>query len=84
MDFMTFVVSELFGSMFLAMIGMGFLFYVIAVLGKMGYMLILALMSLYLMTFGVAFFGMLFWLPVLLLATLYFFIQVYNYIQRST
>ncbi len=84
MDLFTFIVSELFGSSLLAYLGIGLMLYIICVLGRMSHMLILSMMALYIMTFGAAFYGMLFWLPILFFSVVYFFLQLYNLIQRTS
>ena len=78
------IVSELFGSSILAYLGIGLMFYIICVIGRMGHMLALSMMALYIMAMGAAFFGVLFWMPVLLFSVVYFFLQLYNFIQRSS
>ena len=84
MELFTFIVSELFGSSLLAYLGLGALFFIICIIGKMSYMLTFSMMALYIMTFGATFFGVLFWMPVLLFSVIYFFMQLYNFIQRSS
>lgn len=84
MELFTFIVSELFGSALLAYMGIGLMFFIICVIGRMSYMLTLSMMALYIMTFGAAFFGVMFWMPVLLFSVIYFFLQLYNFIQRSS
>lgn len=84
MDFFTFWVSELWGSPVIAFIALCFLYFIIGIMGRMSYMLLFSMMCLVFMVFGIGFFGMLFWFPVLLISLIYFFLQVYNLVQRSS
>ena len=82
-DFFSWWVSSIWGSALLSLVGTGFIFAVIGVLGKMSYFLLFTMLGLYFLTFGVGFYGILFWLPIFLFAMIYFFLQLYKFLQKS-
>ena len=83
MDFFNWWVGSLWGSPLMALFGTGGLLALIGVLGKMSYMLLFSLMALYFMAFGVGFYGILVWLPLFIISVIYFFLQLYKFLQRD-
>jgi len=82
-DFFTFWVGDIWGSALLSLFGTALIFSIIGVLGKMSYFLLFSLLSLYFVVFGIGFYGMLFWLPIFIFSMIYFFIQVYRFLQKT-
>jgi len=82
MDFFTFWVSEVWGNSTLSLFGTALIYTIIGVLGKMSYVLLFTLLALYFVIFGIGFYGVIFWLPVFLFSMVYFFTQMYEFIQN--
>ena len=82
MDFFTFWISEVWGNSTLALLGTALIYSVIGILGKMSYPLIFTLLALYFVIFGIGFYGIIFWLPIFLFSMIYFFTQMYKFIQE--
>ena len=81
-DFFSFWVEGIWGSALLSVIGTAFIFTVIGVLGRMSYFLLFTLLALFFVVFGVGFLGMVFFLPIFLFAVVYFFTQLYEFLQN--
>ncbi len=82
-EFFSFWVEDIWGSTLLAYFATAFLFSIIGVLGKMSYFLLFSMIGLYIVVFGIGFYGIIFWLPIFLFSMIYFFMQLYNFIQRD-
>lgn len=82
-EFFSFWVEEMWGSALLALVGTGMIFAIIGVLGKMSFFLLFSMLALYFLVFGLGFYGMAFWLPVFLFSMIYFFLQIYKFVQKS-
>ncbi len=81
-DFFSFYVEGIWGSAILSVIGSAFLFSIVGVLGRMSYFLLFTLLALFFLVFGVGFIGMLFFLPIFLFSIIYFFTQIYEFLQN--
>ncbi len=82
-DFFSFWVEQLFGSALLSVIMMALFFAIIGVLGRMSYLLLFTLLALFFVAFGTGFLGMIFFLPIFLFSIGYFFLQIYEFIQKT-
>lgn len=82
-DFFSFWVEGIWGSGLLSLFGTGFIFAVIGILGRMSYFLLFSMLALYFLVFGIGFYGMVFWLPIFLFSLIYFFLQIYQFLQGS-
>jgi len=82
-DFFSFWVEQVWGSALLSVIGTAFIFAVVGVMGKMSYFLLFSLLSLYFIVFGLGFLGMAFYLPIFLFSMVYFFLQVWRFLQKT-
>jgi len=82
-DFFSFWVGDVWGSPLLSLFGTAFIFAIIGVLGKMSYFLLFSLLALYFVVFGIGFYGMVFWLPIFLFSMIYFFLQIYRFLQKT-
>ena len=82
MEFFTFWTSAIWGSGILAFFGTAFIFAVLGVIGRMSHFLLFTLLALYFVVFGVGFLGMIFWLPIFLFSMIYFFLQIYKFVQE--
>ena len=83
MEFFTYWVNEVWGSALLTLCGTGLIFAVIGIMGKMSYFLLFSMLSLYFLVFGLGFYGMAFWLPIFLFSMIYFFLQIYKFLQKT-
>ena len=83
MVFFEYWVNELWGSALMTLFGTGFIFAVIGIMGKMSYFLLVSMLMLYFLVFGTGFYGIAFWLPIFLFSMIYFFLQLYKFIQRT-
>lgn len=81
--FFSYWVEELWGSALLTLFGTGFIYAVIGIMGKMSYFLLFTMLALYFVVFGIGFYGMIFWLPIFLFSMVYFFLQIYKFLQKS-
>ncbi len=81
-DFFSFYVEDLWGSGLLSLIGTAFIYAVIGVMGRMSYYLLFTMLGLYFLIFGVGFYGMIFWLPIMIFSMIYFFTQIYEFLQN--
>ncbi len=82
-DFFSFWVEQLWGSALLSVIMMALIFAVIGVLGRMSYLLLFTLLALFFMVFGLGFIGMAFYLPIFMFSAVYFFMQIYKFVQKT-
>lgn len=82
-DFFTFWVYEVCGNILLSILVTAVIFAIIAMVGRMSYMLLTMLLVLFFITFGVGFLGIIVYLPLILLSGIYFGIQVYKYFTRE-
>ena len=82
-DFFSFWVESLWGSALLTLFGTGFIYAVIGIMGKMSYFLLASMLMLYFLVFGLGFYGMIFWFPVFLFSMIYFFLQIYKFLQKT-
>ncbi len=85
MDYSMFnlIVVQLFGNEWLALFGVGLLFALTGIVGRMSYMLLFSLLVLYFTSFGVGFFGIAVYLPLFLIAVVYFFINLNKFLTRE-
>lgn len=82
-DFFSFWVEGICGSALLSVILMAFIFAIIGVLGRMSYFLLFTLLALFFMVFGLGFLGIAFYLPIFIFSMVYFFIQIYKFLQKT-
>jgi hypothetical protein len=82
-DFFTFWVSNVWGSMVLSILGTAIIFAFIGILGRMSYMLLTVLLILFAVTFSVAFGGLVVYLLLFLLSVLYLVFQIYKLVMRE-
>jgi len=82
-DFFSFWVENIWGSGLLALIGTAFIYSIVGILGKMSYFLLFSLLGLYFVIFGLGFYGMIFFLPIFLFSMVYFFLQLYKFLQKT-
>ncbi len=82
-DFFSFWIEQIWGSALLATVMMALIFAIIGVLGRMSYLLLSTLLILFFMVFGLGFLGMAFYLPIFLFSAVYFFMQIYKFIQKT-
>lgn len=81
LNFFSFWVESIWGSSMISLFGTAVLFALIGILGKWSYILLFTMMMFYFLVFGVGFYGIIIWLPAFLFAVVYFFIQIYRFIQ---
>ena len=81
-DFFSFWVEGIWGSSLLAFIGTALIYAIIGVMGRMSYYLLFTMLGLYFLIFGLGFYGMIFWLPIFIFSMVYFFTQMYEFIQN--
>ncbi len=81
-DFFSFWVEQVWGSALLSVIGTAFIFAVVGVLGRMSYFLLFTLLALFFVVFGLGFLGLIFYLPIILFSMVYFFTQLYEFLQN--
>ncbi len=82
-DFFSFWVEQIWGSALLSTIMLALIFAVIGVLGRMSYLLLFTLLVFFFMVFGLGFIGMAFYLPIFLFSAVYFFMQMYKFVQKT-
>ena len=82
-EFFSFWVEDLWGSALLALFGTGLVYAIIGIMGKMSFFLLFSMLALYFLVFGLGFYGMIFWFPVFLFSMIYFFFQLYKFVQKS-
>jgi len=74
-----FFINELFGSVWLALTGIGTIFAIISVLGRMGTFLMLSMLGLYFVTMSVLFGGVVLWILWMIGAAGYFVTQMMRF-----
>jgi len=62
---------------------MAFMFSIIGVLGRMSYFLLFVLLAFFFLVFGLGFLGMIFFLPIFLFSVIYFFLQIWRFLQKT-
>jgi len=82
-DFFSFWVESICGSALLSVILMAFMFSIIGVLGRMSYFLLFVLLAFFFLVFGLGFLGMIFFLPIFLFSVIYFFLQIWRFLQKT-
>jgi hypothetical protein len=76
------IVEDLAGSEWLATLLIGMLFVVISMFGSMSFFLTATMLAFFLTVFGILFGGIIIWLPLFLGSLIYFFLQLYKFLQE--
>ena len=83
MDWFSFLVTQIWGNYWLAVLGWGLIFGLIGIVGRMSYLLLISLLMLYFISFAVGAGGLWIYIPLVIISVIYFVLNAVRWWSRE-
>lgn len=83
MDWFNFLVTQIWGNYWLALVGWGAIFGLIGIVGRMSYLLLVSLLILYFISFTVGATGLIVYLPLAIISVIYMVLNFIRWVSKE-